>query len=60
MLSGGLNMNNVADALANTKARGIDVSSGVETEPGVKSVALIDEFFDAVEKADAPVMAPGS
>ncbi|AIC25203.1 N-(5'-phosphoribosyl)anthranilate isomerase [Rhizobium etli bv. mimosae str. IE4771] len=60
MLSGGLNKNNVADALANTKARGIDVSSGVESEPGVKSVAMIDEFFDAVETADAPVMASGS
>lgn len=60
MLSGGLNKNNVADALANTKARGIDVSSGVESAPGVKSVAMIDEFFDAVETADAPVMASGS
>lgn len=60
MLSGGLNKDNVADALANTKARGIDVSSGVETEPGVKSVAMIDEFFDAVERAETPVMASGS
>ncbi|MBB4237176.1 phosphoribosylanthranilate isomerase [Rhizobium esperanzae] len=60
MLSGGLNKDNVADALAKTKARGIDVSSGVETAPGVKSVAMIDEFFDAVEEADAPVMASGS
>lgn len=60
MLSGGLNKNNVADALVKTRARGIDVSSGVETEPGVKSVAMIDEFFDAVETADAPAMASGS
>ncbi|RUM09654.1 phosphoribosylanthranilate isomerase [Rhizobium chutanense] len=60
MLSGGLNKDNVANALANTKARGIDVSSGVESAPGVKSVAMIDEFFDAVEEADVPVMASGS
>ncbi|MBB3355396.1 phosphoribosylanthranilate isomerase [Rhizobium sp. BK049] len=60
MLSGGLNKDNVADALVKTKARGIDVSSGVETEPGVKSVALIDEFFDAVEEADKSVVASGS
>ncbi|KPH05232.1 phosphoribosylanthranilate isomerase [Rhizobium acidisoli] len=60
MLSGGLNKDNVADALVKTKARGIDVSSGVETAPGVKSVTMIDEFFDAVEEADAPVMASGS
>jgi len=60
MLSGGLNKDNVADALVKTKARGIDVSSGVETKPGVKSVALIDEFFDAVEEADKSVVASGS
>lgn len=60
MLSGGLNKDNVAEALFVTKAQGIDVSSGVETAPGVKSVAKIDEFFDAVEKANAPMMASGS
>ena len=60
MLSGGLNKDNIADALIITKAPGIDVSSGVESAPGAKSVAMIDEFFDAVEKADAPVMASGS
>ncbi|PDT06448.1 phosphoribosylanthranilate isomerase [Rhizobium chutanense] len=60
MLSGGLNKDNVVNALANTKARGIDVSSGVESAPGVKSVAMIDEFFDAVEEADVPIMASGS
>jgi len=60
MLSGGLNKNNIADALFVTKARGIDTSSGVETAPGVKSVAMIDEFFDAVEKANAPMAASGS
>ncbi|MGO7374309.1 N-(5'-phosphoribosyl)anthranilate isomerase, partial [Rhizobium ruizarguesonis] len=49
---GGLNKDNVAEELFITKAPGIDVSSGVETAPGVKSVAKIDEFFDAVEKAN--------
>ncbi|MGO7954665.1 hypothetical protein ACC758_38600, partial [Rhizobium ruizarguesonis] len=48
MLSGGLNKDNVAEELFITKATGIDVYSGVETAPGVKSVAKIDEFFDAV------------
>ena len=60
MLSGGLNKDNIADALIITKAPGIDVSSGVESAPGAKSVAMIDEFFDAVDEADAPVMASGS
>jgi phosphoribosylanthranilate isomerase len=39
MLSGGLNKGNIAEALAITKAPGIDASSGVESAPGVKSVA---------------------
>jgi phosphoribosylanthranilate isomerase len=60
MLSGGLNNDNIADALIITKAPGIDVSSGVESAPGAKSVAMIDEFFDAVEKAYQPETASGS
>ncbi len=48
MLSGGLNKDNIAEALTITKAPGIDVSSGVESAPGVAGVAMIDEFFDAV------------
>ena len=60
MLSGGLNKDNIADALIITKAPGIDVSSGVESAPGAKSVAMIDEFFDAVEKAYQPEAASGS
>jgi phosphoribosylanthranilate isomerase len=60
MLSGGLNKDNIAEALVMTKAPGIDASSGVESAPGVKSVAMIDEFFDAVEQACQPEMASGS
>jgi len=51
MLSGGLRPDNVAGALANTRATGIDVSSGVEKEPGVKDIALINAFFKAVSLA---------
>ncbi|KQV20271.1 N-(5'-phosphoribosyl)anthranilate isomerase [Rhizobium sp. Root1203] len=60
MLSGGLNKGNIAEALAVTRAPGIDASSGVESAPGVKSVAMIDEFFDAVEQACQPEPATGS
>ncbi|MDM9649859.1 phosphoribosylanthranilate isomerase [Rhizobium sp. S163] len=60
MLSGGLNKDNIAEALAITKAPGLDASSGLESAPGVKSVALIDEFFDAVEQACRPETASGS
>lgn len=45
MLSGGLTPANVADALAATKASGVDVSSGVENAPGVKDNALIEAFI---------------
>ncbi|MGV1753651.1 phosphoribosylanthranilate isomerase [Agrobacterium sp. CG674] len=48
MLSGGLNKDNVAHALAETGAKGIDASSGVESAPGVKDLAMIDAFFDAI------------
>ncbi len=53
MLSGGLNKDNVAQALALTGARAIDVSSGVESAPGVKDTGMIDAFFDAVARAGA-------
>ncbi|CAN7224577.1 phosphoribosylanthranilate isomerase [Phyllobacterium sp. LjRoot231] len=51
MLSGGLNAGNIADALQATNAHGIDISSGVESAPGVKDVSLIREFFRAVRAA---------
>ncbi|WP_113098388.1 phosphoribosylanthranilate isomerase [Agrobacterium sp. fls2-241-TYG-188a] len=51
MLSGGLNKNNVAEALEVTGALGIDASSGVESAPGVKDLAMIDAFFDAIRSA---------
>jgi len=51
MLSGGLNKDNVAEALSRTGARGIDLSSGVESAPGVKDLGLIDALFDAIAAA---------
>jgi phosphoribosylanthranilate isomerase len=51
MLSGGLNKDNIAEALAETGARGIDASSGVESAPGIKDPAMIDAFFDAVKRS---------
>jgi phosphoribosylanthranilate isomerase len=51
MLSGGLNADNVADAMCVTHAPGLDVSSGVESAPGVKDARLIEDFFAAVKSA---------
>ena len=51
MLSGGLNKDNIADALMETGARGIDVSSGVESSPGVKDPRRLRAFADAVRAA---------
>lgn len=50
-LSGGLDASNVAEALRLTAARLVDVSSGVESTPGVKSVERIEAFLKAVKKA---------
>ena len=47
MLSGGLTPDNVADAIRATQPWGVDVSSGVETAPGVKDPALIARFLRA-------------
>jgi len=44
LLAGGLNPDNVGAAIAATGAPGVDVASGVETSPGVKSPALIQDF----------------
>lgn len=51
MLSGGLNPSNVAEAIRVTRTPGVDVSSGVETSPGVKDPELIAGFIRAVRSA---------
>lgn len=53
MLSGGLDAANVGDALRLANPPGLDVSSGVESAPGVKDTALIAEFMNAVRTARA-------
>lgn len=49
MLSGGLNPQNVAEAIRMTGARQVDVASGVESAPGVKDGDLIKAFVDATK-----------
>lgn len=52
MLSGGLDPDNVTEALRVTHAPGVDVSSGVERAPGDKDPDKIRAFIDAVRAAE--------
>ncbi|WP_439372437.1 phosphoribosylanthranilate isomerase [Bradyrhizobium sp. PMVTL-01] len=47
MVSGGLDVDNVAEALRVTGAGGVDVSSGVESAPGIKDPEMIKAFIRA-------------
>jgi phosphoribosylanthranilate isomerase len=48
MVSGGLDADNVAEALRITRAGGVDISSGVERAPGIKDPEMIRDFIRAV------------
>ena len=52
MLSGGIGPGNVAGAVLGTGATGVDVSSGVESAPGVKDETLIRKFIVAAREAE--------
>jgi phosphoribosylanthranilate isomerase len=54
VLAGGLNATNVAAAIGAVGPFGVDVSSGVEQRPGVKSPAEIVRFVLAVRSCSAP------
>lgn len=60
MLSGGLDPSNVSQALARVRMDGVDVSSGVETAPGVKSPEKIHAFVRAVRAGASPSSQVGS
>jgi phosphoribosylanthranilate isomerase len=58
MLSGGLDANNVGEALRITRAPGVDVSSGVERAPGEKDPDKIRAFVRAARAAAAAPVDP--
>lgn len=51
VLAGGLTPENVAEAIRVTGAPVVDVSSGVESAPGVKDITLIRKFIEAAKRA---------
>lgn len=53
VLSGGLSPANVIDGVLAVRPYAVDVSSGVESEKGIKDAALMRRFCEAVREADA-------
>jgi phosphoribosylanthranilate isomerase len=53
LLAGGLNPENVAEAVATVRPWGVDVASGVETSPGVKDSTKMKRFVDGARTAEA-------
>jgi phosphoribosylanthranilate isomerase len=49
--AGGLNVDNVADVVVQTRAWGVDSSSGVEAHPGVKDAELVEQFVSRARGA---------
>ncbi|MBA2240746.1 MAG: phosphoribosylanthranilate isomerase [Solirubrobacterales bacterium] len=58
ILAGGLTPENVAEAIGVVRPYAVDVASGVESSPGVKSEAKLREFFERANAAGAGLRSP--
>lgn len=52
VLAGGINPTNVTEAIVRVRPWGVDVSTGVEVEKGIKSAELMKTFFHEVKRGD--------
>ena len=53
ILAGGLNPENIEDAIQTTQAYAVDVSGGVESAKGIKDQQLIEHFMQGVQRGSA-------
>jgi phosphoribosylanthranilate isomerase len=58
ILAGGLDPDNVGEAIARVHPAAVDVASGVESSPGIKDEDKTRLFFEAVRRADASSPSP--
>jgi len=54
VLAGGLNPENIGEAILRSGARWVDVNSGVEVSPGIKDHGRLRSFVDGIHRTNAP------
>ena len=52
ILSGGLNPDNINEGIETVQPSAVDISSGVESEPGIKDKVKVEKLFNAIENSN--------